>query len=104
MALNQSALNELLDALRAGGDLDVIRQALTLVLQALIEAEAAQQIGAARYERTRRALLTATAVAPGCCPPRLVMSSCASPSCGRARSSPPCWSRAAASTGRCWRW
>jgi transposase-like protein len=52
MALNQSALNELLDALRAGGDLDVIRQALTLVLQALIEAEAAQQIGASRYERT----------------------------------------------------
>jgi hypothetical protein len=28
MALNQSALNELLDALRTGGDLDVIRQAL----------------------------------------------------------------------------
>ena len=52
MALNQSALNELLDALRTGGDLDVIRQALTLVLQALIEAEAAQQIGASRYERT----------------------------------------------------
>jgi putative transposase len=52
MALNQSALNELLDALRAGGDLDVIRQGLTLVLQALIEAEAAQQIGAGRYERT----------------------------------------------------
>jgi transposase-like protein len=52
MALDQSALNELLDALRAGGDLDVIRQALAPVLQALIDAEAAQQIGASRYERT----------------------------------------------------
>jgi putative transposase len=52
MALNQSALNELLDALRAGGDLDVVREALALVLQALIEAEAAQQIGASRYERS----------------------------------------------------
>jgi putative transposase len=52
MALDQSALNELLDALRAGGDLDVVREALALVLQALIEAEAAQQIGASRYERT----------------------------------------------------
>jgi putative transposase len=51
MALDQSALNELLDALRAGGDLDVVREALALVLQALIEAEAAQQIGAGRYER-----------------------------------------------------
>jgi putative transposase len=52
MALNQSALSELLDALRAGGDLDVVREALALVLQALIEAEATQHIGAGRYERT----------------------------------------------------
>jgi putative transposase len=52
MALDQSALSELLDALRAGGDLDVVREALTLVLQALIEAEATQQIGAGRYERS----------------------------------------------------
>ena len=52
MALDQSALSELLDALRAGGDLDVVREALGLVLQALIEAEAAQQIGAGRYERS----------------------------------------------------
>ena len=52
MALSKSALSDLLDALRAGGDLDVVREALGLVLQALIEAEAAQQIGAGRYERT----------------------------------------------------
>ena len=35
MALSKSALSELLDALRAGGDLDVIREGLALVLQAL---------------------------------------------------------------------
>ena len=52
MALDQSALSELLDALRAGGDLDVFREGLALVLQALIDAEAAQQIGAGRYERS----------------------------------------------------
>jgi hypothetical protein len=52
MALDQSALSELLDALRAGGDLDVVGEALALVLQALIEAEAAQQIGAGRCERS----------------------------------------------------
>jgi putative transposase len=52
MALSKSALSELLDALRAGGDLDVIREGLALVLQALIDAEAAQQIGADRYERS----------------------------------------------------
>jgi transposase-like protein len=52
MALSQSALSELLDAIRAGGSLDVMRDALTFVLQELIEAEATAVIGAGRYERT----------------------------------------------------
>src|SRR5918993_5928214 len=52
MALDQSALSELLAALRAGGDLDLVREALALVLQALIDAEATQHIGADRYQRT----------------------------------------------------
>ena len=52
MALSQSALSELLDAIRAGGSEDVLREAMTLVLQELIELEAAQAIGPARYERT----------------------------------------------------
>ena len=52
MALDQSALSELLDALRAGGDLDFMREAMQLVLQELIELEASQVIGAGRYERT----------------------------------------------------
>ena len=51
MALDQSVLSELLDALRAGGDLDFMREAMQLVLQALIDLEAEQHIGAARYER-----------------------------------------------------
>ena len=52
MALDQSSLSDLLDAVRAGGDLDFIREAMQLVLQALIELEATQAIGAARYERS----------------------------------------------------
>jgi putative transposase len=54
MALSKSALSELLDALRAGGDLDVVREALALVLQALIDAEATQHIGARPYERSEQ--------------------------------------------------
>jgi transposase-like protein len=54
MALSKSALSELLDALRAGGDLDVIREGLALVLQALIDAEATQHIGARPYERSEQ--------------------------------------------------
>lgn len=52
MALSQSELSELLDAMRAGGGEDVVRQAMTLVLQELIELEASQVIGAGRYERS----------------------------------------------------
>jgi putative transposase len=51
MALDQSALTDLLDALRSGGDLDFMREAMQLVLQALIDLEATQVIGAAHYER-----------------------------------------------------
>ena len=52
VTLTQSDVTELLDAIRAGGDLDVIRKGVELVLQALIDAEASEHIGAARYERT----------------------------------------------------
>src|SRR5919199_4509806 len=52
MALEESAMPELLAALRAGGGLDVVREALALVLQALIDAEATEVIGAGRYQRS----------------------------------------------------
>jgi transposase-like protein len=52
MALSQSVLSELLDAFRAGEGVDLIRDAVRLVLQELIELEATDEIGAARYERT----------------------------------------------------
>ena len=52
MALDESAMTDLLAALRVGGGLDVVREALALVLQALIDAEATEVIGAGRYERS----------------------------------------------------
>jgi putative transposase len=52
VALDQSALSELLDALKAGDGLDLIRESVRLVLQELIEIEAAAVIGAKRYERS----------------------------------------------------
>jgi transposase-like protein len=104
MALDQSAIADLLDALRAGGDLDIIREGLALVLQALIEAEAAQQIGAGRYQRS-----TSRTTHRNGSRSRLLSTKAGDvelkiPSSARARSSQPCWSPAAGSTGPCWRW
>ncbi len=45
-------LPELLDALRAGDGVNLIRDAVRLVMQELIELEATEAIGAARYERS----------------------------------------------------
>jgi putative transposase len=56
MALSQSVASELLEAFRAGEGMDLIRESVRLVLQELIETEAAEQIGAGRYERTESRL------------------------------------------------
>ncbi len=52
MALSQSAVSELLEAFRTGEGVDLIRESVRMVMQELIEAEASERIGAARYERT----------------------------------------------------
>lgn len=52
MALSDSALSELLEALRTGEGVSLIGDAAAMVLQELINVEATQVIGAAPYERT----------------------------------------------------
>jgi putative transposase len=52
MALSESAVSELLEVLRTGDAVDLIRESVRMVLQELIETEASDVIGAARNERT----------------------------------------------------
>jgi transposase-like protein len=52
VTITNTDLNELLDAIRAGGDIDVVRRGVKLMLQALIDTEATAPIGAERFERT----------------------------------------------------
>ncbi len=52
MALPQSAVSDLLEVLRTGEAVDLIRESVRMVLQELIEVEAGEVIGAARYERS----------------------------------------------------
>jgi len=52
MAVDESALSEIADALRAGEAFDVVREVVRAAFQDLIESEFSGVIGAARYERT----------------------------------------------------
>jgi transposase-like protein len=52
MTLSDTATAQLLETFRAGGGAEPVRDAVRLVLQELIEAEAAEAIGAGRYERS----------------------------------------------------
>ena len=52
MALSQSAVSELLEAFRTGDGVDLIRESVRMVMQELIEAEATEKVGAAKYQRT----------------------------------------------------
>ena len=51
MTLPQSAVSDLLDALRAGDGVDLVRESVRIVLQELIEAEATEAIGAGPLAR-----------------------------------------------------
>ena len=104
MALSQSALSELLDAFRAGEGVDLIRESVHMVMQELIEAEATERVGAARYERTE----SRSTVRHGA-RDRLLATQAGDvelkiPKCARGRSSRSSSSRVAASTRRCMRW
>jgi putative transposase len=52
MTLSQSVASELLEAFRAGEGVDLVRESVRMVMQDLIEVDAAEQIGAGRYQRT----------------------------------------------------
>ena len=52
MTLSDTATAQLLETFRAGGGGELIRDAMRLVFQELIEAEATEAIGAGRYERS----------------------------------------------------
>jgi len=106
MALDQSALLEVLDALTVADVGDRVRTAAETIYQALIEAELADTIGAALRctNAAMPALPSATGTAPAPCRPPPAIWSCGSPSCAPGASSRRCSSADAGSTRRCSRW
>jgi hypothetical protein len=104
VALDQSALLEVLDALTAAEVDDRIRQAAQTIYQALIEAELTSVIGASPHQRTEARLAQRNGHRP-----RVLTTSAGDlelriPSYAPGRSSPRCWSGAGGSTRPCSRW
>jgi len=104
MALSESVVSELLDAFRAGDGVNLVRDAVQLVLREMIELEAAEAVGAARYERTE----TRVTDRNGSRPRRLATHAgdveLRIPKLRKGSFFPRSLSRAVASTRRCLRW
>ena len=101
MALDQSALLEVLEALKAAEVDDRIRQAAQTIYQALIEAELSSVIGALPCQRTDARTAQRNGTGRGRSPPRRETWSCGFPGCGPDRSSRPCSSGAAGWISHC---
>ena len=102
MALDQSALLEVLDALRNADAADRIKAAAETIYQALIDAELTAVIGAGPHERSELRTNQRNGSRP-----RTISTTTAGdlelriPSCAAARSFRRCWSGAAGSTSAC---
>ena len=104
MALDQSALLEVLDALRNADAADRITQAAQTIYRALIDAELTAVIGAGPHERSDSRINQRNGSRPGRCPRLPVIWSCVFPSCAAARSSRHCWNGGSVSISACSRW
>jgi putative transposase len=104
VALDQSALLEVLDALKVAHVDDRIRQAAQTIYQALIEAELTAVIGAGPHERTPERSAQRNGHRP-----RVLATTAGDlelriPKLRAGRSSPRCWNGAGGLTRPCSRW
>ena len=104
MAMDHSALLEVLEALKAAEVEDRVRTAAQTIYQALIEAEATAVIGAGPHERTEERTTQRNGTRPRTLTTTAGDLELRIPKLRRGRSSPRCWSGAAGSTRRCSRW
>lgn len=104
MALDQSALLELLGELHATDVTDRVRLATEKLYQELIDAEAAAVIGAAPFERSAERTTHRNGTRPKTITTTAGSWICGSRNCGRGRSFRRCWNAGAGSIRRCSRW
>ena len=100
MVKQRMDLLELLRKRGMDGDVDLLREALRVLVDGIMDAEVSAQIGAEHGERSPERV-TATATAPGI--PGWAPWSCTFPSCGKAATSPACWNHGGAASRLCCR-
>jgi putative transposase len=98
MALEESAVSDLLDALRTGEGTDLVRELAQWALQQLIEAEATAKIGAGAWERAEGRTTHRNGRRPRVLSTKAGDLQLGIPKLRKGRSSRSCWSPAAAST------
>ena len=104
MVKQRMDLLELLRKRGMDGDVDLLREALRVLVDGIMDAEVSAQIGAQHGERSPERVTptaTATATAPGI--PGWAPLSCTFPSCGKAATSRACWNRDGAARRFCCR-
>lgn len=104
MALDQSALLELVEVLKGGDGADLVRRMLATMLQELVDAEASAFIGAVPHERTGARITQRNGTREKVVTTGVGDVSVKIPKTGTGSFFPRCWSDAAGSTRRCSRW
>ena len=102
MVKQRMDLLELLRKRGMDGDVDLLREALRVLVDGIMDAEVSAQIGAQHGERSPERVTTAMATATALGTPASAPWSCTFPSCGKAATSPACWNRGGAARKPCW--
>ena len=102
MVKQRMDLLELLRKRGMDGDVDLLREALRILVDGIMDAEVPPRSApsTANAARSGSPTATATATAPGT--PGWAPWSCIFPSCGKAATSPACWNRGGAARKPCW--
>jgi mutator family transposase len=104
VVVSKMELYELLRKAEGAEDVDFLREGVRTLAQALMEVEVTAQIGAEHGQRTPDRVTHRNGYRPRDWDTRVGRSSCRSPSCAPAATSPACWNHVGVPSGPWPRW
>ena len=102
MVKQRMDLLELLRKRGMDGDVDLLREALRVLVDGIMDAEVSAQIGAQHGERSPERVTYRNGYRNRTWDTGWAPWSCIFPSCGKAATSPACWNRVGAARKPCW--